>query len=116
MPINEDIRDITELIESVADDLNDVGKRVLALRVQECIQQWLSSTKPKAQRPNLVPFTIIEAREYGSKLMDFGFHKGTPIKDIPRDYLEWLADKSRNNWQELWKYLNSPQMKTYIDD
>jgi hypothetical protein len=29
--------------------------------------------------------------------MPFGMHKGKPLADIPRDYLDWLLENGKNN-------------------
>ncbi len=44
-----------------------------------------------------------DAERYESNCIRFGKYLGTPIKDIPLDYLQWLAD-SQN---ELCAYLRS---------
>jgi len=40
--------------------------------------------------------------------MPFGKHEGTPLKDVPADYLMWVADQ---NWLEEW-----PSLEEYLTD
>jgi hypothetical protein len=47
--------------------------------------------------------TQAEAEQYGSRPITFGKHAGLPIKDVPLDYLQWLADAQN----ELCAYLRS---------
>jgi hypothetical protein len=47
--------------------------------------------------------TKAEAERYESNCIRFGKYLGTPIKDIPLDYLQWLADAQN----ELCAYLRS---------
>jgi Putative quorum-sensing-regulated virulence factor len=35
----------------------------------------------------------------------FGKHKGMKLKDIPKDYLKWMADNTKSRWRELAKQM-----------
>ena len=41
-------------------------------------------------------------------LMPFGKHKGTPLKDVPKDYFSWLKSQ---DWLGKW-----PRLAAYIDE
>ena len=52
--------------------------------------RWLPAQVPEAAA--LVRVGDIE--------IPFGKHKGKKLKDIPRDYLEWLAKEAKPEWQQ----------------
>ena len=43
--------------------------------------------------------------------IQFGKHKGTPWKEIPMDYLQWMAESSDN---ENWKFMANAEIVTRI--
>ena len=55
--------------------------------------QWLPSQKTIVKR-------TVELTQVGEIVMPFGKHKGLRLKDIPKDYLQWMAENSN---QEEWR-------------
>ena len=43
----------------------------------------------------LAAMTDAEAKAFGREIMSFGKHKGDKLRDIPLEYLAWLADQAR---------------------
>jgi hypothetical protein len=108
--------EIISLIQDEAGKLDAVGQRIMARRIQECVQAWLPPPTVAVRFTDPKPLTTAQAREYGSRLMEYGQYKGTPIKDVPHDYLAWLADKSRETWTSLRDYLSSPGLRRVEED
>ena len=44
--------------------------------------------------PQLITMTPEQAERFGRERITFGKHAGTEYRDVPREYLEWLADEA----------------------
>jgi hypothetical protein len=70
--------------------------------VARAFREWSDSILGQPYSESRV-MTNSEANRYETNCIRFGKHLGTPIKDIPLDYLQWLADAQN----ELCAYLRS---------
>jgi hypothetical protein len=95
--------ELLELLELEFDKLDPVGQRIVANRLLERLSAWLPEPKPL---PPVEPMTEQQAKAYGLSALDFGKHAGEELRDVPVDYLEWLADASRDLWRNLHGYLH----------
>ncbi len=50
-------------------------------------------------------FRVLKNSTPQTRLITFGKHKGTPIRDLPADYVDWLTSEKSNC---------PPQVKRYI--
>ena len=105
---------LDELLQMLSDEL-----RPLALLPDGSLQLRIAANKfrrvldqfdpPKPPDPllvmSLLPMTDAEAKQFETNPMAYGKHAGTPTRDVPRDYLEWLADAKRSEWREMHRYL-----------
>jgi hypothetical protein len=55
--------------------------------------------------PTMQPMTKHERACFEAETMIYGKHFGEKMGDIPRDYLEWLADAKHREWRQLRRYL-----------
>ena len=90
--------------------LDKVGCTIVARRMVEALSPWLPGAGHVAgARPG--PMDYAEAAAFAKGTLGFGAHAATPIGELSADYLEWLADRSRQTWLDLDRFLNSPNVK-----
>lgn len=109
MNVPEIAKELVGMIELEVSDLDELGRKILARRILDCLRPWLLTETAKPDP--LEPFTDEEARRFGAELMAFGKHAGERIDSVDLEYLLWLADASRTTWRGLHRYLNSPRIK-----
>ena len=102
--------ELLELIIEEGDGVGEVGRRILANRIVPVLARWLPSDK-KAKPHEIEPFSDKEAKQFGAELMVFGKHVGERIDTVDLQYLQWLADASRDTWRGLHRYLNNPAIQ-----
>jgi len=103
-------QDLVDLVVAEGSRLDRVGRTVVARRMVEALRPWLPGARHVAEaRPG--PMGRAEAAAFAKGTLGFGAHGDTPIGDVSVDYLEWLADRSRQTWLDLHRYLNSPAVK-----
>lgn len=105
----------TELAGLIADELlplDEVAKRIVINRIQAVLALHCVVARAAVQASSaLTPFTDAEARRYGNTPMVFGKHTGTLVCYVPTEYLEWLADSSRELWNNLHRYLGNMRVR-----
>ncbi len=101
---------LVELVQSECEGLDEVGKRIVANRLAELVEPWRVK-KPLNHPAALVPYTEAEAIAFEQEVITFGMHSGKRYADVPLEYLQWLADQSRQNFHCLWRYLKSERVK-----
>lgn len=105
------------LAAMVRDELagrDPMEQRIIANRVREAIDDWC---KPQEVPPQPVqPMTDAEAIRFESEPMEFGKYNGIPVKDVPLDYLAWVADAGRRSWRQIHAYLQSNRVKGELRD
>jgi uncharacterized protein (DUF3820 family) len=117
---------LPELIEFVLAEIDATpgipeNKRLAANAVRRAIDERFPLPKPSirlrmgATIQSLAPMTPREAYAYGNQEMLYGRHAGTRIRDIPRDYLEWLGDEKRQDWQQLRRYLMTSEVVAHAE-
>jgi len=111
MNAGETAAELVSFIISEASSYDEIGKRIIANRISEAIAGWLPSKAPVSTPVALQPMDDKEAKEYGKQTLGFGQNAYEPIENVPLEYLCWLADQSRQTWQSLHRYLNSPRIK-----
>jgi hypothetical protein len=109
------VQDLVDLVVAEGSRLDDVGRTILARRIFEALAAWLPSVGPLAEAQP-APMSEAEARMFAATTLGFGSHADTPIGELPLMYLEWLADRSRQTWRDLDRYLNSPAVKRERQD
>lgn len=107
----EKAAELIAFISSEAEDCDEIGKRIIANRIMEAVAGWSQPKTPATPAVAIQPMDDAEARRYGKQSLGFGQHADEPIEDVPLEYLCWLADTSRQTWQSLHRYLNSPRIK-----
>lgn len=70
--------------------------------MRECLD-YAAPLIPKPQE--LLTMSNAEASRFGCERITFGKYAGTEYRDVPRDYLEWLADEAL----KLQSYLRATQ-------
>lgn len=108
-------RDLLILLYDVCKDLNYDGRRIVANRIRDGIRDWWTPEKPKAEEP-LVPMTDAEAKRFRNEIVPFGAFKGDSWREVPIERLAWYADTARENWRDLWRYLNSDRVKREAEE
>lgn len=104
---------LAEMIRSELEGRSEVEMRIIAHRVQKAVEAW---AKVGEVPPHPVkPMTAQEALAFEQEPMEFGKYNGVAVKDVPLDYLQWVADAGRRTWQQLHAYLNSPRIREEID-
>lgn len=98
-----------ELIREEMESRDPVAQRIIANRVRLAIEEWIKAGENPPQP--VPPMNDAEVRRCELEIMPFGKHHGEQIRDVPFDYLEWLADESRNTWRKLHAYLNNHMVK-----
>lgn len=91
----------TEVFDLIGDEIQRMT--VLERRVLAGMIHRDESPAPPATQ--LEPMSDREYWEFELRMMEFGRHCGEQMRDIPRDYLAWLADQSRQTWRDLHRYL-----------
>ena len=110
----ETAQQLVDLIILEGEIVDDDGRRILANQIAEAIEPWRAKAKPTEPEP-LVPFTEAEARRFGSERVPFGAYRDHDWNTVPLDRLAWYADMARENWRNLWRYLNSPRVKREME-
>ena len=81
-------------------------------RNPDCVEAFLHEL-----RTNLLPEKVAEETkhrdrqfaEFANYRLGFGEHKGSKLEDIPRQYLEWLADSSTETLEMVTGYLEATE-------
>jgi hypothetical protein len=109
------------LVDLIREQINykDVlSQRIIANRIREEIDRW--SPRAKDCRPYvspvLEPFTDAEAKAVGAEVMQFGKFVGRRIDEVELEYLEWLADASRDTWRKLARYVRSRRVSVEVNN
>lgn len=71
-----------EYIEGIVNACEDFAQKIRELQ---------GKAKPA---PTLLTMTAEQAARFGRERIAFGVHRGEPYEEVPRDYLEWLADEA----------------------
>ena len=100
-----------DIIGEEGDKYCPLGRRIIANRIVAFLSAWLPLVET-APPPTATPMTDIEAKAYGDERMEFGHYAGTRIDEVPRSYLEWLADSSRTTAVQLSRYLKSNRIRS----
>lgn len=87
-----------------------------------CFWDELRAKLPQLKAPNpqipkslaAEPFTDAQARAWGRNTMQFGKHQGTPIDQVPLDYLERIAEPNEFT-RYLRRYLASRRIQHESD-
>lgn len=111
IPTEERLAQIVDLVQAEMPLLpNDQVRKILVGRLVRLVfPNGRIQEQPAPDAPaGPVPMEDQEADRYGRMVAGFGRFKGQRYRDIPRDYLEWLADQKRDEWQALHRYLNAP--------
>ncbi len=104
---------LAELVREEMSKRNEIEQRIIANRVKMTISKWISSGQIPPQP--VEPMTDQEALVFEREIMEFGKYSGMQIKDIPLDYLIWLADAGRKSWRNTHAYLSSPRISREIE-
>ena len=92
-----------------------MAKRVWANKLR-CL---LDEIDPPRSQPGsgheLEPMSVGEQQEFGNTLIDFGQHAGQPYREVPRSYLEWLADRSRLQFRNLRRFLMTTEVGAHSE-
>lgn len=113
------IESVIELVKGEAEHLDPTARHVLARHLLCLVGPWIQGShvlvvadKPIAtSRTELAPMTDRESLDYERTKLGFGEHGKKLIRDVPLDYLAWLADESRRTWMLLHRYLNAPRIR-----
>lgn len=99
---------LAQMVREELEGRDEVGQRIIANRVRHAIEAWVhvGETPPQPVKP----MTDQEATAFECEPMEFGKYNGVPVKDVPLDYLEWVADAGRKTWRQIHAYLNSPRL------
>ncbi|OHB80873.1 MAG: hypothetical protein A2W31_11495 [Planctomycetes bacterium RBG_16_64_10] len=106
---------LCELIASETRGMDTVATRIVANRIARVIEPWLP-LRDKSAATLVQPMTNSEARVFEQETIEFGKHAGTKFKDVPLDYLIWLADKCRRTWRKIHAYLDSDRVRGELRD
>jgi hypothetical protein len=111
---------LLDMIVEESHGYDDMGRRIIANKLIRVLSGWLPQEKKdravEFQSLCAEPMTYAEAREVGRQKMEFGKFAGTPIDEVDRDYLAWLADSSRATWIKLNRYLKSGRVVAETDN
>ncbi len=102
---------LIELVEDELAGLDQVGRVIVARRLQAVAARILPVTRDDP----LKPMDAAEAKRFGATTIEFGKHAGRRHDEVPADYLEWLADASRETWRNLTRYLKSERVRSEIE-
>jgi len=114
MNVAKRAEEIIELIVEEAADAGDVGRRIFANRIIKALSGWVPAEK--VQPHEIEPFSDEEAKRYGAELMAFGKHVGERIDTVDLQYLQWLADASRDTWRGLHRFLNNSKIRKKLEE
>jgi hypothetical protein len=99
---------LAEMIREELDSRNEIEQRIIAHRVRDAIEAWIRAGEIPPQP--VKPMTDAEAQAFEQEPMEFGKYNGVKVKDVPLDYLIWVADAGRKTWQQIHAYLHSPRV------
>jgi hypothetical protein len=117
MPPTELAQQLIDLIVGEAANLDEIGHRIVALRIINAMSVWLPHEKQDRIDPATIePFTDQQARQFGATAMEFGKHAGKRVDEVDLNYLVWLADASRATWRNLTRYLRSPRIAAELEE
>ena len=96
---------VREAIELLGDDFDD--EHWLRLRDELIAMHPL----PKADTP-----AEIDLFRFGNEVMQFGKHRGDPIREVPLEYLDWLCREQENFYAKLRAYLKANRNNYDIEE
>lgn len=108
---------ITEATESFDQLAGIVFLNRLTIQLQEhnipiyTAEQYELIHQTSAAAQIITPMLDAEAKGYEANIIGFGKHKGKRYSEVPVEYLQWLADKQREDWRALHAYLQSNLVK-----
>jgi hypothetical protein len=110
---------LAEIVEEETRGLDDIGKRIVANRLGAIIAPWqkLSDDREVVRRAGppmprgLTPMHPAEVESFSNRRITFGKHAGQRYRDIPLDYLRYMADLCRRTWQDYTRYLASASIR-----
>jgi histidinol phosphatase-like enzyme len=106
-----------ELVEFLLAELSDEDESQRA-KIGKLLYDKLTAElgiKPKIIKmvdDKLKPYNKHELAEAMETALAFGKFAGIKIQDVPRDYLEWLCDSSRETYRMLRRLLTSDAVLT----
>jgi hypothetical protein len=106
MSTNHELQSLLDLISETLQTLPDNARGIAANLIRRRIDELYP--KPIAKCVDVVEkMTPAEQHAFGITELGYGKYLDIQIRDIPREYLEWLADAKRKEWRELHSYLLS---------
>jgi len=100
---------LLSLIDEELGKLGLHGSRILINRIHEHMATRIG--REKCAAPIRLPMTNAEVAEFKEKIMPYGKYANWKMGEIDLNYLEWLADSSKETCETLWRYLNNPTIK-----
>lgn len=118
MNAGEIAQQLVELIQDETRRLDNDGRRIVANRIYDLLDEWYAKVEPKCvvsskprPDPAEAPMSNAEAKAFESTFCPFRAFEGVPYGDCPTDYLERIADMSREIWRNIWRYLRNAEVK-----
>lgn len=71
----------------------------------DSVMELCGKTDPTTKRNEVPPMSDAEVREFRSRKMTFGQHRGRPMMDVPLRYLDWLQGEGESFRRDLRRYL-----------
>jgi hypothetical protein len=107
----ETAKELVEIITAECEPLDAIARRIIANRILTAIEPWLPEHARQPKPETAEAMTEAEARRFEQETIPFGKHAGKPISEVPLDYLAWLADRNRETWRGLHRYLHSKRVQ-----